>query len=739
MAVQGSVQDNFTFVGGINTEGGFFVTPPNSWKEGDNVIPRTDGSLERRRGLDFEVGYTTQPVVTDVTSDAYTTHLWNSVNGDGTLDIVVIQVGAVLYFYNALGGTVSARYLGNVNFASLQAAGNTDVVANFPIQTAVVFGDLVVTHKSCDPFVVRYVGGVFSAERIIIQIRDFAGVYMDAAITEEKTEAQWETDGLRAAALYNLANQGWNLAQINAYKAANSSRLPANTKSWIYGKDSNDDFSASVLNKQDFGSSPAPKGRVIFDAFNQIRSVTALSITSTTAPSESWQDQRIYTNNAVGDSALNIYSNFVTTRPRACGFFAGRVWYAGMSNSFQNGWVYFSQVVNSKDKYAKCYQDNDPTSEVFSDLLDNDGGVIVIPEVGEIVALRGTSNAMVVFATNGIWTIVGTDTGFKANSYVVSKVSNVGCISSQSIVEVENAFMFWSFTGVYVIVVGQIGEAQIQNISDQNIKTLYDDITPVEKLTAQGAYDYITKTVEWVYGAIGTNNKALIFDTRLSAWYTFTFADATPAPEILGLFATTQASGTDQNLGVFVGVDEVLVNTDQVVANITTIDEGDGAVKYTTLVGGNALTFSDFNLDTFSDWGVAEMPAYVITGYDMGGVGPARAKTAGYLTAFMKRTEESFDSNTNPTKQSGCLMTTRWDFTDNTFAGKWGQAYQIYRQNRPYLAMPNTPFDDGYPLVITKNKIRGRGKALQIKYEAEVGKDMKLVGWSITFVGNTNV
>jgi len=54
MAVQAAVKDAFTFVGGLNTEGGFFVTPENSWKEGVNVVPTIDGSIERRAGLDYE-------------------------------------------------------------------------------------------------------------------------------------------------------------------------------------------------------------------------------------------------------------------------------------------------------------------------------------------------------------------------------------------------------------------------------------------------------------------------------------------------------------------------------------------------------------------------------------------------------------------------------------------------------------------------------------------------------------
>jgi hypothetical protein len=106
---------------------------------------------------------------------------------------------------------------------------------------------------------------------------------------------------------------------------------------------------------------------------------------------------------------------------------------------------------------------------------------------------------------------------------------------------------------------------------------------------------------------------------------------------------------------------------------------------------------------------------------------------------FMKRTETSFDANANPYNESGCLMQSRWDFTDNSNAGKWADEVQVYRQPRPFLAAPNTTFDDGYPLVISKNKLRGRGKAVQFKYSSQSGKDMKIVGWTGTFVGASNV
>jgi len=162
-----------------------------------------------------------------------------------------------------------------------------------------------------------------------------------------------------------------------------------------------------------------------------------------------------------------------------------------------------------------------------------------------------------------------------------------------------------------------------------------------------------------------------------------------------------------------------------------------------------SITFSDFintrdSSTKFKDWYSynnvgAEKQSYFITGYNMGGNGPARAKTGQYLTVYMKRTESGFDASVNPLNQSSCLMQARWDFTDNTYPGKWADDVQVYRQLRPFFTNAGDAFDDGYPLVISKNKLRGRGKAVQFKFASETGKDMKIVGWTGTFVGNTNV
>ena len=452
---------------------------------------------------------------------------------------------------------------------------------------------------------------------------------------------------------------------------------------------------------------------------------------------------------------MTLPVNYETTRPQVCAFFAGRAWYAGIKSSEKSGWVLFSQIATDLSKFNKCYQEGDPTSEVFSDLADNDGGIVVIPDAGEIVELKALGPSLLVFATNGVWQIIGGDMGFKATSYSVQKISNTGCVAPKSVVEVEDLIMYWSNNGIYVIKLEQTGIASVENSTDVTIKSFYQDIPTINRFYVDGAYNTSAKVIWWAYNKDDITstsegrykkNRILCFDVRLGAWYVYDIANGSPLP--ISIAVTNESQETTQEYSIIAGFDEVYVSSDIVLANISVINSSIKQFKVLTLhpVTSNnySVTWSDLNNSLFKDWYTyntagTDAPAYLITGYMLGNNGPARVKTAGYVSAFLKRTETSFDVNTNPINPSGCLLQTRWDFTDNTYTGKWSDEYQVYRQLRPFFAEPSTTFDDGYPLVITKNKIRGRGKAVQMKWSSESGKDMKIVGWSTTFVGNTNV
>jgi hypothetical protein len=733
MTAQASVSDAFTFVGGLNTEGGYFITPENSYKEGVNVIPKLDGSIERRNGLDYEALH--QLYAASITADqkdlwAFSSGVWSTVAGNGNLDFFVVQLGPTLHFYNAASGTISAtKKTFTVNLEDYRATNNTEIAGTGVCSYAPTYGRLIVTSQNTFPIIIEYKPDTETIEvkRVDIRTRDFKGKSLIdnngnvVPITAEYTQAEWESLGININdVVYNLNNQGWKSSQINAYQTANGGRYPANTKSWIYGKDSNDDFSATVLNKQDFGNSPAPKGSFVIDPF--------------------------------------IPTSF---RPKACAFFAGRAWYAGLPSSELLGTVFFSQVLDDVSKVGNCYQTNDPTSEVISDLLDSDGGTIEIPEAGEIVSLQPLGRGIMVFATNGVWFISGIDSGFTAANYSVDRITNVGCFAAKSIVPIEDAIIYWSNGGVYAITPANSIEYSARNISDQNIKNFYQDIPVLGKLYVEGSYNATDKIIYWMYSNTlssttsgGRYNKdtVLAYDINLQSWYWFSL-NTTVGVIPISIETTKETNSEGETYNVLAGIDEVFVGTDNVVATVPTVSGTRKIFKILTLhpVTNNeySVTFSDFintrdSSTKFKDWYSfnnmgAEEECYFVTGYNMGGVGPARAKTAQYLTVFLKRTETSFDVNGNPINESSCLLQTRWDFTDNSGAGKWSPEVQVYRQLRPFFVAGAGLFDDGYPLVISKNKLRGRGKAVQFKYAAETGKDMKIVGWTGSFIGNTNV
>lgn len=440
---------------------------------------------------------------------------------------------------------------------------------------------------------------------------------------------------------------------------------------------------------------------------------------------------------------MTINVNYENTRPKVCTFFAGRVWYAGIESGQKNGWVMFSQVATDIDRFAKCYQEGDPTSEVFSDIKDDDGGFIPIPDAGEIVELKALGSSMVVFATGGIWQILGGENGFTATSYSVQKITNAGCVGSKTVVEVEDAVMYWGNNGIYLLQGDQSGATKAENITQLTINRFYADIPVSNRLYAQGAYSRTQKIAWWGYnnGSVGKykKNRILCFDVRLGAWYAYDVDTTNVIP--VALAVTSEGSDTTQTFNVDVDSDDVYVNPDRVVTDVTIVDASAQQFKLLTLVANGAnydVTWSDLNNTSYQDWGV-DAPAYFITGYAMGTTGPTKAKTAGYVHAFLKRCPVVLDANAVPEREASVKMQTRWDFTDNTVAGKWGDEYEVYRILRPFLAEPSTTVENGYPLVITKNKVRGRGKALQIKWSSNPLKEMKMVGWSVNMVENTNV
>src|ERR1700730_575597 len=143
-----------SFIGGLKTEFTGLNFPENAWTSGDNVIPTIVGDTIRREGINLEVN----GVGNSISSSnlAMSTYKWNNVGGDGLTQIVVNQVGNILYFYRSSTATIASPLsnqllVSTINISTYIAVGSS----NDPSKTECQFTDgngyLFVFHPYCDP------------------------------------------------------------------------------------------------------------------------------------------------------------------------------------------------------------------------------------------------------------------------------------------------------------------------------------------------------------------------------------------------------------------------------------------------------------------------------------------------------------------------------------------------------------------------------------------------------------
>src|SRR3990167_2753551 len=736
----------FTFVGGLNTEAGYITFPPNQWKEGVNVIPQIDGSLHLRTAVNYESGSQLSAQLDTTAAKeqlAYGSHEWDNVQGSGGTNYIVVQRGRFLHFYENIGAATSTTELASTFIIDLNDYKSTNyplVIGSQHVQCASANGKLLVVSPGTEPFLVEAVSGdtEFTVTVLTLRFRDFEGDVTDANLGNA---VDTNPATLSNAHKYNLFNQGWRGTHIDSYFTSQSS-YPSNAQQWFVGKDASDDFSAALLVKQEFGKSRAPQGHFLLDMFYRDRAAVS------------------------GVPGLTIEDEFY--RPGAVEFFAGRAWYAGVGNSTKIGsWVMFSQTGMSNDKFANCYQDADPTSEQQSDLVDTDGGIIPIHGAGAILKLLTLDRALLVFADNGVWSIAGpSDSGFSATSFEVTQITAVGCAGARAVGRVENSAVYWSKEGVWSIGPGQTGLLEAKNLSDKSIDTFYNEINALSKEHAVMRYHAQDKKVYWLY--LETPNadtatdrflkdKLLVLDVRLGAFYHHTITPlAANSPYVLDAIITKGRSNVATAFDVILTNLDTVVNTEeqQVVETFDVATGSTTILKFLTIVptGTNfTVTFSEFEdgsdqVAKFKDWfakdgvGIGYV-GHIMTGYDIGaGQGGDRKLQANYITALMKRTETGVDAGGVAINEGSVKLTTRWHFADSAVSNKWSTTTELYRHRRVFIppSLPAATFDDGVPVLVVKHKMRGRGNAFQMKFESTLGKDFKLIGWSIPVLSNVD-
>lgn len=742
------------FNAGINTEASPLNFPPTATKDEENFELNKNGVRERRLGVDYESNYSLFDL--GLTVEAYSskstnTFKWNGAGGSTSNAFIVVQVGRDLHIFDAQVDSISGEgFLGTV------------VVSDFPDNVkysfASVDGILNVVSGEEEVFQVIYdeTLGTFSTEYGRIKVRDLWGV--------EVTSEDYEIDSMYRGVVevpnhtYNLRNQSWALPRFRGGAVKDPieryftslGKFPSNSESvwggltFVAGEPPRETFIPSLMRERLGADISSAKGYFVIDLLRRGNSRLT----------EYGKNQD--NNTELFYDVTTLPEDVTLGGPTIISEFAGRVWFAGFNGKVSNGdnrspnlssFVCFSQLVNSKADILKCYQAGDPTSRETSDIIDTDGGFIRISGANKIVSLAPIGKELLVLADNGVWSITGSsDEGFTATKYSVTRVTTYGCISPYSVVSAGESVFYWSDDGIYVLQRDQFGILVANSLTQNTIQALYEDIDISEKVKVVSTFDPFERKIRWLYNVdeiIGNNNfvHELILNTVTGAFTkNKVYNLATNTPEIIGFILTDPFKRGEVVSPVVVNGVQVQAATVDVTVMQQVRTTGTVSTKYLTVVLDTTvkITFSQYKDASFRDWktkdGVGvDAYAFILTGEVTAGDSGVHKQTP-VLVMHMFRTEFTA-TNGVPDNQSGCLVRTQWDWASSSTSGKWSPLQQVYRYRRPFF-ITGTDYDNGFETVVTRNKLRGRGRAFSLYIETEPNKDCRIIGWNLSLNGN---
>jgi hypothetical protein len=445
-----------------------------------------------------------------------------------------------------------------------------------------------------------------------------------------------------------------------------------------------------------------------------------------------------------------------TSRFSVTAAFSGRVFYGACPDSRLTDRIYFTKSIETSKDFGYCYQEADPTSEFISDLLPTDGGYITIPNLGTLRALVPYGRALLCFSSEGVWAIGPGEKGsFSALGYSVRKVTDAGCIAKQSVIVADNVPLYWSSSGIYAIMEdSNSGFLSAQNMTQSTINGLYHAIRYTEKTRVKASYDSVRKRAIFLYnsrlvspasGDAPVSGEADLYSTSVTP---IGVIDDSDTPNV----SYDTALIFDVRLGAW--IKWVFSNEGIRVRDVYTLPTGysnddlNAVVRFFCQEQDSTKFYMGQLTDTdYLDWG-SEAAAYIYTGPDSLGE-PERFKYAPYVHVFMRKESKvpvvvaqepapfseagvgAFVNVTLSGRQSSLFMQPRWDWARGLDSGKITSYVQVYRE------VKTNP--DAFGMVVTKNKVRGRGRNLFLCFKAGSKAPAWLDGWTIKYDAQTRI
>lgn len=786
------------FIGGLITEASPLNFPPNSALDITNFELNRNGTLSKRLGMTLPVSIRETNIPTN-TGFIFSSFVWKGVAGDRSREFLVVQYNNNLDFFDLqIPDSIANGFMGSLNNIALS-------IDNRPYSFTSVNGLLVVVSGDVRFMTVSYSLGLgFTESYDFLKTRDVWGIEEDASYENNPDFNGPYTD----KHYYNLCNQSWGKPRLWVKSRGSSvatetvdpslkylellGRMPSDSEQVWSGmifqpaKDEIEDQQAAsppievldinLLDQNRGTKTKVARGSLIIDVVDRgvSRGVALSDLLQRFRELGKYPSPLYFIN-------PNVFPKDASASgPSIVAEFAGRVFFAGFDGELTQGdkrspslgdHVFFSTLVKGELDIRKCYQIGDPTSREESDVIDTDGGFIRVSGAKNIVSLANLGENLAIIAENGVWVVSGgSQYGFSATNYKVTKVSAFGCTARSSVVVAGSNLYFLSDNGIYLLGPDKMGDMNVTNISLNTIQTFYNNIEATVKRAAVGIFDEANQKIRWTFAhgnfAYGddlpttpvipdestTFSLELILDLPLGAFYKHKLPGYTGSLGFSGFIVggfpvpmvqigTLQEEVIHSNETVVDGIDNVFVVSDLKFS-------ASPAVKYIVLQAVNSrfrYGFGEYKDVSFTDFGEEPVDAYLVTGQTIAGDSSV-FKQAPYITINMKRTETGIDPSFNLINPSGCTMQFYWDyqtqlsgaqydsFVDNR--QKWTSPQQVYRLRKFNVGEGPGNINFGYDVVSTKSKIRGRGKSFAMSLLAEQGKDCQILGWNLSVNGN---
>lgn len=747
---------------GLVTEQTPFTLVPNATTNERNVEITSDGARARRKGIQLERGFDTNNVHPTASSTALIhSVLWRNAGDEASVDYLVVQVNAKLFLYRVQTDMDSAIVIDPSTTSPFEVdltayAFNSMAPASEKISAAFVEGFLVVVSPAIYPIYITVDStdaSGFTVTQLNVQHRDFR--YLgDTSTYFAKANLGGTATVAKQRRMYDTINSGWTEDTIDAYAAytTTANDYPPLTHRWFEGKDADNQFDPELWDGIFGGTSIVGNGRIILPVLERNRVA-------------------VYNTFAVADTISTTYiSNEVEPMSfSAVAAFDGRIAYSGLTSGDNSSRIYISKIIQRPDDLEVCYQVNDPTSEVFSDLRADDGVVIRIADCVRVLFMYNYQNDLLVFANNGIWAIRGVDGQFQANSYFVQKITSEGIPSRFSIAIYKDTPIVFGNKSIFSITRQTNGSIISESLSETTIKTFLNNLSPFAKASVFSIVDESNDKVYWVYKGVGSETSAskynmlLVFDLKFAAFTPFEIADSDSGvgtSYIVSGFSYGNTLKSEILSELVDDSDDTIIDDsgDTVVINDTFyLDPGTEGFKFVIYWNGiepdgsnfgtKQIRFATFRSLSYQDWWNSDTEGTYYLSFMDTSFNPMsdlhNFKEVKNITVYHREENTGWKKDfTNYSDlyfaDQGLLLSVLWDFKYDPFTS--GEYVSCYEHRENPILNPDTPDTTPwvYPTTHTYKQVmaEGRGRVLNLRFIVNSGVGFNLIGYEV--VGSRN-